>query len=80
MLKKYNVKTIELGVQSSNDYILEKSKRNHTFDDVIKASKLIRLYRFNLGHQMMIGMPESTELDEINTAKDLIKLKPKMRI
>ncbi len=78
MLKKYNVKTIELGVQSSNDYILEKSKRNHTFDDVIKASKLIRHYGFNLGHQMMIGMPESTLVDEINTAKDLIRLKPKM--
>jgi histone acetyltransferase (RNA polymerase elongator complex component) len=27
---------------------------------------------------MMVGMPESTELDEINTAKDLIKLKPKL--
>lgn len=78
MLKKYNVKTIELGVQSSNDYILEKSKRNHTFNDVIKASKLIRHYGFNLGHQMMIGMPESTLVDEINTARDLIKLKPKM--
>ncbi len=78
MLKKYHVKTIELGVQSSNDYILRKSKRNHTFDDVIKASKLIRRYHFTLGHQMMIGMPESTEIDEINTAKDLIKLKPKM--
>ncbi len=78
MLKKYNVKTIELGVQSSNDYILEKSRRNHTFNDVIKASKLIRHYGFNLGHQMMIGMPESTLVDEINTARDLIKLKPKM--
>lgn len=27
---------------------------------------------------MMIGLPESTELDEINTAKALIKLKPKI--
>ena len=78
MLKKYKVKTIELGVQSSNDYILAKSKRGHTFKDVIKASKLIRKYRFRLGHQMMVGLPESTELDEINTAKDLIRLKPKM--
>lgn len=78
MLKKYHVKTIELGVQSSNDYILEKSKRNHTFKDVIKASRLIRFYRFRLGHQMMIGMQDSTEFDEINTAKDLIKLKPKI--
>ena len=45
-LKKYHVKTIELGVQSSNNYILEKSKRGHTFEDVKKASKLIRLYGF----------------------------------
>lgn len=78
MLKKYHVKTIELGVQSSNDYILAKSKRNHTFADVKKASKLIRWHGFTLGHQMMVGMAESNEHDEINTAKDLIKLKPKI--
>lgn len=77
-LKKYNVKTIELGVQSTNDYILAKCQRGHTFEDVKKASKLIRLYGFTLGHQMMIGLPESTKLDEINTAKALIKLKPKI--
>ena len=78
MLKKYNVKTIELGVQSTNDYILKRCDRGHTFIDVKNASKLIRRYRFNLGHQMMVGLPESTKLDEIRTAKDLIKLKPKM--
>lgn len=77
-LKKYNVKTIELGVQSANNYILGKANRGHTFEDVKKASKLIRWYRFNLGHQMMIGLPESTRNDEINTAKALIKLKPKI--
>lgn len=77
-LKKYKVKTIELGVQSANDYVLEKAGRGHTFEDVKKASKLIRFYGFNLGHQMMVGLPESTKLDDINTAKQLIKLKPKM--
>lgn len=81
LLKKYGVKTIELGVQSTNDYILRRCKRNHTFADVKKASKLIRRYRFTLGHQMMVGLPESTALDELCTAKDLAKLKPKiMRI
>ena len=78
LLKKYGVKTIELGVQSTNDYILKKSKRGHTFEDVKKASKLIRRYRFTLGHQMMLGLPESTWIDELNTAKDLAKLKPKI--
>ena len=78
MLKRYKVETIELGVQSANDYILKRSQRGHTFEDVKKASKLIRWYGFKLGHQMMVGLPESTRLDEINTARELIKLKPKM--
>ncbi len=77
-LKKYKVKTIELGVQSSNNYILNKSKRGHTFEDVKKASRMIRFRGFTLGHQMMVGMQDSTALDELNTAKDLIKLKPKL--
>lgn len=78
MLKKYNVKTIELGVQSTNNYILSRCKRGHTGEDVENASKLIRRYGFVLGHQMMVGLPESTKQDEINTAKELIKLKPKI--
>ena len=77
-LKKYKVKTIELGCQSTNDYVLKKAKRGHTFEDIKKASKLIRRYHFCLGHQMMIGMQDSNELDDLNTAKDLAKLKPKM--
>ena len=77
-LKKYKVKTIELGVQSTNDYILKACKRGHTYEDVVRASKLIRRFRFNLGHQMMVGLPESSPQDDFNTANDLIKLKPKM--
>lgn len=78
MLKQYHVKTIELGVQSSNNYILARCKRGHSFEDVIKASRLIRLYGFNLGHQIMVGLPDSNEKDDVQTAKDSIKLKPKM--
>lgn len=77
-LKKYKVKTIELGIQSANDYILKRSGRGHNFADVKKASRLIRWNGFKLGHQMMVGLPDSTKIDEINTAKALIKLKPKM--
>ena len=77
-LKKYKVKTIELGVQSSNNYILKRINRGHTFEDVKKAAKLISWNGFRLGVQMMVGLPESTTIDEINTAKELIKLKPKM--
>ena len=77
-LKKFKVKTIELGVQSTNDYILKRCKRGHNFEDVKKASKLIRRAGIKLGHQMMVGLPDSTRIDEMNTARDLVKLKPKM--
>lgn len=77
-MKKYHVKTIELGVQSTNNYILKRCKRGHTYEDTKKASKLIRRHGFILGHQMMVGLPESTKQDEINTAKELIRLKPKI--
>ena len=78
MLKKYGVKTIELGVQSTNDYILQRCERGHTFKDVKKASKLIRWNGIKLGHQIMVGLPESTKLDELRCVKDVIKLKPKI--
>lgn len=77
-LKKYKVKTIELGVQSANNYILKRTNRGHSFEDVKKASKMIKWNGFVLGHQMMVGLPESTRIDEINTARALVKLKPKM--
>lgn len=77
-LKKYKVKTIELGCQSTNDFVLQKCQRGHTYNDIVKASKLIRWYGFTLGHQMMVGLPESSMIDDIKTAKDLIKLKPKI--
>ena len=80
-LKKYNVKTIELGVQSMNELVLQRSKRGHTGRQVVDASKLINDNGFNLGLQMMVGLPESNEQEEIDTAKQLIELKPKyMRI
>ena len=77
-MKKYHVKTIELGVQSTNNYILQRCKRGHTFADTKNASRLIRMHGFILGHQMMVGLPDSTKQDDINTAKELIKLKPKI--
>ncbi|MCR5147066.1 MAG: radical SAM protein [Clostridia bacterium] len=78
LLKKYGVQTIELGVQSANDFILKKCKRGHSFQDVKDASRLINKNKFILGHQMMVGLPESTQKDEIETARKLIKLHPKI--
>ena len=76
-LKKYNVKTVELEVQSTNEYILKKSNLEYNYETIKKASKLIRRNRMKLGFQISVGMLDSTKIDELNTARELIKLKPK---
>lgn len=76
IMKKYNVKTIELGVQSMDDRILNLSKRGHTALDVVNASKLIHEYGIVLGHQIMIGLPGSTRESEVYTIKECLKLHP----
>jgi len=76
MLKKYNVSTIELEVQSTNDYILRKCGYAYTKEEIKKATKMIKWNRFNVSFQVGIGLPDSTRIDELNTAKELSKLKP----
>ena len=73
-LKRYNVSRIELGVQSMSDKVLQVSKRGHTAKDVEIASQLIIENEFMLGHQMMIGLPESTWEDEFYTARRIKEL------
>ena len=75
LLKKYKVKTIELEVHSTNDYILKRIGMEFTFKDIKRVSKQIRWHRFRLGHQISIGLPDSTKIDDINTAKTLTGLK-----
>ena len=67
ILKGYNVSVIELGVQSMDNEVLLKAKRGHTSEDVVKASELINKYGFELGHQVMVGLPESTLEKELET-------------
>jgi histone acetyltransferase (RNA polymerase elongator complex component) len=72
LLKKYKVGTVELGAQSMSDEVLKKSKRGHTVADTLKAAKLIRDYKMNLGLQMMIGLPGDTKEKAIFTAQKII--------
>lgn len=77
ILKKYGVTTIELGVQSMDNTVLQVAKRGHLNTDTIRASRLIKIWGFNLGHQIMIGLPKSTEKIECDTMDAVIKMQPK---
>jgi histone acetyltransferase (RNA polymerase elongator complex component) len=74
ILKKYKVRTIELGAQSLDDEVLKKSGRGHTVADVERASKMIKDAGFELGLQMMIGLPNDTKEKAIYTAKRIVEL------
>ena len=72
LLKKYGVKTIELGLQSTSDAVLVRTKRGHTREDEEKACRLIVDNGFDLVGQMMIGLPGSTINDEVETARFIV--------
>ena len=77
-LKKYHVGVIELGVQSFDPIVLEKSKRGHSLQDVYDAVALIKEYGFDFGIQLMIGLPGDTKEKCINSAKAAAELKPQL--
>jgi histone acetyltransferase (RNA polymerase elongator complex component) len=74
LLSEYQVKTIELGVQSIDNEVLKRSGRGHTSYDTESASKMILSAGFSLGLQMMIGLPGDTREKSIATAKKIVEL------
>lgn len=71
-LKKYNVRIIELGAQSLDENVLKISGRGHTVEEVEKASRLVVSEGFELGLQMMIGLPSDTMEKSIITAHRIV--------
>lgn len=76
LLNEYSVKTIELGAQSMDEGVLIKSGRGHTVQDIVDGSKLIREAGFNLGLQVMLGLPGDTQEKCIETAEQIVALQP----
>ena len=76
MLKTFTVDTIELGVQSLDIDVLEQSERGHNDNVVYESSKLIKENGFNLGLQMMLGLPCDTKEKSLLTAKKLLQIGP----
>lgn len=74
ILKKYRVKNVEIGVQSTNRSVLELSERGHTAGDSFAAAELILKNRMELCGQMMIGLPGSDAESEMQTARDIVKM------
>lgn len=74
ILKKYNVKTIEIGIQSMFDDILSASNRGHTKKDNINAILLLQKFNFEISAHLMVGLPKDTKEKSLKTLNELINL------
>jgi histone acetyltransferase (RNA polymerase elongator complex component) len=76
ILKKRNVCSIELGVPCFNDTTLTTLQRGHTAADAIHAFQMLRKEGFEVGIQVMVGLPEETFDDVKETVCHIVSLVP----
>jgi histone acetyltransferase (RNA polymerase elongator complex component) len=76
ILKAHKVATIELGVHSMDDEVLRISQRGHTKEEVSKAVRELHQGNFEVGIQLMIGLPGDSVRTFASTVEEVIDMKP----
>lgn len=76
LLNAYAVETIELGVQSMDDRILERVHRGHTAADTEKAVLRLKARPYQIGLQIMVGLPGEDHASSLLTGKRAARLLP----
>jgi histone acetyltransferase (RNA polymerase elongator complex component) len=76
LLKEYGVKTVEVGVQSMIDEVLTLANRGHCAKDTVDAVYRLKSGNFEVGLQLMIGLPGDTCDRFLQTLDRVIELKP----
>lgn len=76
LLLKYQVTTVELGIQSFNDNTLLSSNRGHTAADSRNAIDLIKKNNLGLVIQLMLGLPGDSNINALDSANEAIAYKP----
>jgi histone acetyltransferase (RNA polymerase elongator complex component) len=76
LLKEYSVKTVEIGVQSMIDQVLLFAHRGHCAADTVNAVSRLKDNKFEVGLQLMIGLPGDTYDRFVQTLDRVIELQP----
>jgi len=77
-LRAFDVDIIELGVQSFDPEVLELSRRGHSVDDIYRACELIKSYGFELGIQLMIGLPGDSYEKCMDSVRQTVGIGPSL--
>ena len=76
-LRREGFNRVSMGIQCDNDEILKILGRPHTFDDAVKAVKMIRRAKFtNLSLDLMFGLPGQTLEAWEKTLHNVLRLDP----
>lgn len=78
VLKRWGVTTVELGVQSFDDQVLQRAGRGMKRDGIAAACRLVKEYAFKLGIQLMVGLPGDEPQKVLDTVKTTIALQADM--
>ena len=76
ILKQHKVATIELGVHSLDDEVLRISERGYTKEEVCKAVRKLHQGNFEIGIQLMIGLPGDCAQTFASSVEGVIELRP----
>lgn len=75
-LRTAGVTVVELGVQSLCDEVLTRSGRGHTAQDVVNAVAVLKASGFQVGLQLMPGLPGDTPSRSMATMEHALALAP----
>lgn len=76
VVKNFPVATVELGVQSMDDEVLARSKRGHSSADTVKAVQRLKEFDYEVGVQLMVGLPGDDPGRLLASARRVAELKP----
>jgi histone acetyltransferase (RNA polymerase elongator complex component) len=76
LIRRYPIDAVELGVQSMDDTVLSLSRRGHTAGDSETAAALLKAQGYQIGLQLMVGLPGDNEDRSMETARRVTALSP----
>lgn len=76
ILQGFPVSTIEIGAQSMNDAVLSLCRRGHTARHTARAAHLAKAAGYEVGIQMMVGLPGDDDSGAISTGRQIAALDP----
>lgn len=78
LMTHFPVRTIEIGVQSMDDHVLSVIERGHSAADVLSAVSILKKHGYEIGVQLMTGLPGQDERSVMETTRRVIDLSPDM--